>query len=173
MRNILLILLILGLSSCQSKRAAHLNTVLVHAERAVFNIIVGKNGPNEKKLKCIIKGDFECALQAIDDKEQAFNKVINEINALETKDVEYGNDLKKAAISYYDALKQMEISDRQEIALQQLSQDKKNTVGKRDSAMAKQQQLRNKKLEMRMLINKKESKFAEIKKQFNSVYHLN
>jgi hypothetical protein len=173
MRNILFTLLLFSLISCQSKKAVQLNTVLEHAERTVFNTMVGKNGANEKKLKCIIDGDFKCALQAIDDKEQAFNKVINEINAVETNGIEYGNALKKAAISYYDAVKQMEISDRQEIAIQQLSQDKTNTVQVRDSAMAKQRQLLNKKLEMRQLINKKESKFAEVQKQFNSVNHLN
>ncbi|MCX2492654.1 hypothetical protein OQX63_04170 [Pedobacter sp. PF22-3] len=135
--------------------------------------MAGKNGPNEKKLECIINGDFKCALQAIDEKEQAFNKVITEINTVETNDIEYGNDLKKAAISYYDTVKQVEISERQEIALQQLSQDKTNKVEVRDSAMAKQLQLMNKKSEMRKLINKKESKLAEIQKQFNSVNHLN
>ncbi|MEH3113952.1 hypothetical protein [Pedobacter terrae] len=173
MRNIFFILLIFGLISCQSKKVARLNTVLLHAERAVFNIIVGKNGPNERKLKCIIDGDFKCALQAVDDKERAFNQIINEINALETHDIEYGNELKKAAISYYDALKQLEISDRQEISIQQLSQDKTSTAQVHDNAMVKQRQLLNKKLEMRQLINKKENKLAEIQKQFNSANHLN
>ena len=82
-RNILLVLLILSLISCQSKKAAHLNTVLGSAERAVFNIMVGKNGLNEKKLKCVIDGDFKCALQMVDEEEQAFNKIINNINAAE------------------------------------------------------------------------------------------
>ncbi|WP_145856470.1 hypothetical protein [Pedobacter suwonensis] len=173
MRNILFILLIFGLTSCQSRKATHLNTVLVRAERTVFNIMVGKNGPNERKLQCLIDGNFKCAMQAIDDKEQAFNAVINEISSVEINDIKYGNALKKAAISYYDAVKQVEISDRQEIVLQQLSQDKTNTVKVRDSAMAKQYQLLNKKQEMRQLISKKESKFAEIQKQFNSVNHLN
>jgi len=134
--------------------------------------MVGKNGPNERKHHCIIDDDFKCALQAVDDKERAFNTVINNINAVETNDIKYGDDLKKAAISYYNALKQFEISDRQEIALQQLSHDKTNTAQVRDSAMAKQLQLLNKKQEMRQLIDKKESKLAEIQKQFNSVNHL-
>jgi len=172
MRNILFTLLIFCLASCQSKRAVQLHTVLSNSERAVFNIMVGKNGPNERKHHCIIDGDFKCALQAVDDKERAFNTVINNINAVETNDIKYGNDLKKAAISYYNALKQFEISDRQEIALQQLSHDKTNTAQVRDSAMAKQLQLLNKKQEMRQLIDKKESKLAEIQKQFNSVNHL-
>ncbi|SFA46599.1 hypothetical protein SAMN04488511_10616 [Pedobacter suwonensis] len=172
MRNILFTLLIFCLASCQSKRAVQLHTVLSNSERAVFNIMVGKNGPNERKHHCIIDGDFKCALQAVDDKERAFNTVINKINAVETNDIKYGNDLKKAAISYYNALKQFEISDRQEIALQQLSHDKTNTAQVRDSAMAKQLQLLNKKQEMRQLIDKKESQLAEIQKQFNSVNHL-
>ncbi len=172
MRNILFTLLVFCLISCQSKKAVQLNKVLSNSERAVFNIMVGKNGPNERKLRCIIDGDFKCALQAVDDKERAFNTVINKINAVETNDIKYGNDLKKAAISYYNALKQFEISDRQEIALQQLSHDKTNTAQVRDSAMAKQLQLLNKKQKMRQLIDKEESKLAEIQKQFNSVNHL-
>lgn len=172
MRNILFTLLVFCLISCQSKKAVQLHTVLSNSERAVFNIMVGKNGPNERKHHCIIDGDFKCALQAVDDKERAFNTVINKINAVETNDIKYGNDLKKAAISYYNALKQFEISDRQEIALQQLSHDKTNTAQVRDSAMAKQLQLLNKKQEMRQLIDKKESQLAEIQKQFNSVNHL-
>ncbi|MFC1226111.1 hypothetical protein ACFE6N_20070 [Pedobacter sp. BG31] len=172
MRNILFTLLLFGLISCQSKKAVQLHTVLSNSERAVFNIMVGKNGPNERKLHCIIDGDFKCALQAVDDKEKAFNTVINKINAVETNDIKYGNDLKKAAIGYYNALKQFEIADRQEIALQQLSHDKTNTAQVRDSAMAKQLQLLNRKQKMRQLIDKKESKLTEIQKQFNSVNHL-
>ncbi|MFF5379655.1 hypothetical protein [Pedobacter suwonensis] len=172
MRNILFTLLVFCLISYQSKKAVQLHKVLSNSERAVFNIMVGKNGPNERKLRCIIDGDFKCALQAVDDKERAFNTVINKINAVETNDIKYGNDLKKAAISYYNALKQFEISDRQEIALQQLSHDKTNTAHVRDSAMAKQLQLLNKKQKMRQLIDKEESKLAEIQKQFNSVNHL-
>ncbi|WP_412467612.1 hypothetical protein [Pedobacter sp. KLB.chiD] len=172
-RNIFFTLLIFCLIACQSKKAVQLNTVLANSERTVFNIMVGKNGPNERKLKCIIDCDFKCALQAIDDKEQAFNKVINEINALEIKDVEYGNDLKKAAISYYDALKQLEMSDRREIALQQLSQDKNSTIQVRDRVTTNQRELLNQKLEMRKLINQKENKLSEVKRRFNSVNHLN
>jgi len=170
-RNILLALL-LSLISCQSKKAAHLNTVLVSAERAVFNMMVGKNGLNEKKLKFVIDGDFKCALQMVDEKERSFNQIIKKINAAETSDIKYGNALKKAAISYYETIKQLEISDRQEITIQQLSQNKANTEQLRDSAIAKQGQLLKYKLEMRKLINKKEKQLSEIQKQFNSVNHL-
>ncbi len=172
-RNIFFTLLVCCLISCQSKKAVQLNTVLANSERAVFNIMVGKNGPNERKLKCIIAGDFKCALQAVNDKEHAFNQIINEINVVETSGIEHGNDLKKAAVNYYNALKQLEISDRREIALQQLSQDKNTTAQVRDQVLAGQRQLLNKKLEMRKLINKKENKLAEIQRQFNLVNHLN
>ena len=170
-RNILLVLLILSLISCQSKKAAHLNTVLGSAERAVFNIMVGKNGLNEKKLKCVIDGDFKCALQMVDEEEQAFNKIINNINAAETNDIKYGNALKKAAVSYYKAVKQLEVFDRHEIIVQQQSQ-KANTEQLRDNATTKLGQLLNSRLEMRKLINKKEKQLAEIQKQFNSVNRL-
>jgi len=172
-RNILLMLPVFCLISCQSKKAADLNTALLDAERAAFNIIVGKDGPNERKLKCFIDGDFKCARQAVDEKELAFNQIINKIEVVETSNIEYGNDLKKAAINYYDALKQLEIADRREIALQQLSQDKTITTQLRDSIIVKQGQLLNQKLEMRKFINKKENKLAEIQKQFKLAKHLN
>jgi hypothetical protein len=171
-RNILLALLILSLISCQSKKATHLNTVLVSAERTVFNMMAGKNGLNEKKLKCVIDDDFKCALQVIAEEESAFNQIINKINAVETNDIKYGNALKKAAISYYEAVKQHEISDRREITLQQLSHNKANTKQLRGSAIAKQGQLLKYKLEMRKLINKKEKQLSEIQKQFNAVNRL-
>ncbi|RLJ79629.1 hypothetical protein [Pedobacter alluvionis] len=170
-KNILLALLILSLISCQSKKAAHLNTVLKHADRAVFNMMVGKNGLNEKKLKCVIDGDFKCALQVVNEEERAFNQIINKINAAETNDIKYGNALKSAAISYYEAVKQLEVFDRHEIVVQQQSQ-KANTEQLRDSVIAKQGQLLKHKLEMRTVINKKEKQFAEIQKQFNSVNNL-
>ncbi|WP_431292542.1 hypothetical protein [Pedobacter sp. P26] len=171
-RNILLALLILSLISCQSKKAKHLNTVLGSAERTVFNMMAGKNGLNEKKLKCVIDGDFKCALQVVDEEERAFNQIINKINAVETNDIKYGNALKKVAISYYEAVKQLEIFDRHEIAIQQLSQNKANTVQLRDNAIAKQGQLLKYKSEMHKLINKREKQLSEIQKRFNSVNHL-
>jgi len=135
-RNILLVMLILIVSSCQSKKAVHLKTVLKQKERIVFNIMLGKNGPNEQKLKCLIDGDFKCAQQAITKEERAFDKIISEINVLETGDIKYGNELKSATSNYYKAVKEFEIFDRLIIAQQQISQNKTNTEKIRDAAIA-------------------------------------
>lgn len=159
------------IASCQSKNAVHLKTALEQKERTAFNILVGKKGPNERKLKCLIDGDFKCAQQAITEEEQAFDKIISEINALETGDIKYGNALKKAAVSYYKAVKQLEVFDRHEIIVQQQSQ-KANTEQLRDSIIAKQGQLLKHKSEMRKVINNREKQLAEIQKQFNSVNRL-
>ncbi|WP_426327948.1 hypothetical protein [Pedobacter sp. R-06] len=171
-RNILLVMLILIVSSCQSKKAVHLKTVLEQKERVVFNILLGKNGPNEQKLKCLIDGDFKCAQQAITEEERAFDKIISEINALETGDIKYGNELKSATSNYYKAVKEFEIFDRLVIAQQQISQNKKNTEKIRDAAIHKQGQLSRERLEMRKTISKKEQLLAEVQKQFKLLNHL-
>jgi len=171
-RNILLVMLILIVSSCQSKKAVHLKTVLEQKERVVFNIMLGKNGPNEQKLKCLIDGDFKCAQQAITEEERAFDKIISEINALKTGDIKYGNELKSATSNYYKAVKEFEIFDRLVIAQQQISQNKKNTEKIRDAAIHKQGQLSRERLEMRKTISKKEQLLAEVQKQFKLLNHL-
>jgi len=171
-RNILLVMLILIVSSCQSKKAVHLKTVLEQKERVVFNIMLGKNGPNEQKLKCLIDGDFKCAQQAITEEERAFEKIISEIHALETGDIKYGNELKSATSNYYKAVKEFEIFDRLVIAQQQISQNKKNTEKIRDAAIHKQGQLSRERLEMRKTISKKEQLLAEVQKQFKLLNHL-
>lgn len=170
-RNILL-LLILVMSSCQSKKAVHLKTVLEQKERDVFNIMLGKNGPNERKLKCLIVGDFKCAQQAITDEEQALDKIISEINALETGDIKYGNELKSATSNYYKAVKESEIFERLVIAQQKISQNKTNTEKIRDAAIHQQGQLSREKLEMSKIISKKEQVLAEVQKRFNMLNHL-
>lgn len=134
--------------------------------------MLGKNGPNEQKLKCLIDGDFKCAQQAITEEERAFDKIISEINALETGGIKYGNELKLATSNYYRAVKEFEIFDRLVIAEQQISQNKANTEKIRDAAIRQQGQLSRNKLEMRKIIGKKEQLLAEIQKQFNLLNHL-
>jgi hypothetical protein len=171
-RNILLVMLILIVSSCRSKKAVHLKTVLEQKERIVFNIMLGKNGPNERKLKCLVDGDFKCAQQAITEEERAFDKIISEINTLETGDIKYGNELKSATSNYYKAVKESEIFDRLVIARQQISQNKTNSEKIRDAAIHHQGQLLRNKLEMRKIVSKKEQVLAEVQKQFNLLNHL-
>lgn len=165
-------MLILILASCQSKKAVHLKTVLKQKERTIFNIMVGKNGPSERKLKCLIDDDFKCALLAINEEERAFDKIISEINTLETSDTKYGNELKTATVSYYKAVKDLEVFDRLDIAQQQISQNKTNTEKVRDAAMRKKGQLSRDKLEVHKIISKKEQILIEVQKQFNSANHL-
>ena len=171
-RNILFFMLILIVSACQSKKAVHLKTVLEQKERGIFNILLGKNGPNEQKLKCLIDGDFKCAQQAITEEERAFDKIISEINALETGGIKYGNELKSATSNYYKAFKESETFDRLIVAQQQISQNKTNTEKIRDAAIRQQGQLSREKLEMRKITSKKEQLLAEVKKQFNLLNHL-
>lgn len=113
-----------------------------------FNILVGKNGPNEQKLSCLIKQGFKCAIAAIARQEAAFDQLIKEITALKTDHIAEGNVLKKANISYYTAVKSLQTFERQEIAQQQISIDKTNSEKIRDEAIRKQGQLLKEKLKM-------------------------
>jgi len=172
-RNTFLALFLLVLISCKSRKATQLNTALEQKGRTVFNIMVGKNGPSERKLKCLIDGDFKCALQAIAEEEKAFDTVISEINALQTTDIKHGNELKTASVNYYEAVKSLALFDRADIALQQISRDKTNTAQVRDAAIHKQLQLSRDKMEIHKTINKKELVLAEVQKQFDELNHLN
>lgn len=171
-KRILLAILILMMASCQSKKAANLKTVFEQKDRAVFNVMVGKNGPSDRKLACLTMGDYKCALREIDAEERAFDKIIGEINALRTGDIKHGNELKTAAANYYTAVKELEISERLTIAQQLISQDKANTEAVRDAATHKQLQLSKDKMEMHKIISKKEQLYADAKKLFNSANHL-
>lgn len=63
---IVVVFLLLGLSSCKPRKAIDLKEAIAQNERRLFGILLSKDSPKEKKLKCLINDDFNGALQAID-----------------------------------------------------------------------------------------------------------
>lgn len=172
-QTFLLLPLLLLLASCQSKKAITLKESLEKKDRIAFSILVGKNGPNEQKLNCLIKSDFGCAIAAIAQQEQEFDKLIGEIKSLETNGIKEGEALKKATADYYQAVKELQTFERLEIAQQQISNDKTNTDKVRDEAMRKQGELLKQKQEMYKTVYQREATLGSVQKQFDAANRLN
>jgi len=169
----LLLFLLALFASCQSKKAIGLKETLEKKERVAFNILVGKNGPNEQKLNCLIKRDFNCAIAAIAQQEQQFDKLIKEITALETADIKAGDALKKATADYYQAVKELQTFERLEIAQQQISNNKAHTDKVRDEAMRKLGDLLKEKQEMYQTVYQREASLSAAQKEFTAANRLN
>lgn len=169
----LLLPLLLLLASCQSKKAVGLKETLEKKDRIAFNILVGKNGSNEQKLNCLIKRDFKCAIEAIIKQEQEFDKLIEEISAIETDGIKEGSALKKASTNYYQAVKELQAYERLEIAQQEISNDKANSDKIRDDAMRKQGELLKEKQKIYKTVYKREAALATAQQHFNVANRLN
>lgn len=107
--------LLISITSCQSRKASDFRETIDQQERVAFNIVVGKDGPEEKKLQYLIKDDYKGALAAVDQQAAAFDKLIEDIKALPADGIEQGGELKNAAINYYTALKALHFYDKKEI----------------------------------------------------------
>lgn len=114
------------MSSCVSPKAYDFKESLAKSERQAFDIILGKEGFGEKKLKYLINKDYKGALAAVEQQANEFNKIINDINTLSTDGISEGEPLKKASVAYYQALKELHGFDRKEIQQQALLQTLKN-----------------------------------------------
>lgn len=113
--------LLITLVSCKPRKAIELKAAIVQQERVAFNILLDKNGPGEQKLVSLTKNDYKGALAFVDQEEKEFDKLIGEITALPADGIKQGNELKAAAVDYYQALKELHIFDRQEIAQREVS----------------------------------------------------
>ena len=105
------------LTACQSPAVGDYRDNIVKNERTVFNILVGKDGENEKKQKSIIAGDYDAAVKLSDQEKSKIDRVINNIQSTPTDDVKYGEELKKSAIAYYSALRDLHYADHKVILL--------------------------------------------------------
>lgn len=115
-------LLLITLASCKSKRAIEFREAIVQKERVAFNILVGKSGPDEQKLECLVKEDYKGALAFLNKEEKEFDKLINDIETLPADGIQQGKELKRAAVNYYVALKELQIFDRAEITHREAAQ---------------------------------------------------
>ncbi|MBZ4033741.1 hypothetical protein K6T82_03125 [Flavobacterium sp. 17A] len=112
--------LFVTISSCKSSKAADFNDSLVRAERRAFEIIVGKEGSGEKKLKYLEKDDYKNALKTVDQQAKEFDSLIADIQKLSTDGIPEGEQLKTASLAYYQSLKELHVYDRKEIEQQAL-----------------------------------------------------
>ncbi|PAM96352.1 hypothetical protein B4N84_02710 [Flavobacterium sp. IR1] len=108
------------ITSCKSSKAVDFKESFNQFERRAFEITIGKEGPGEKKLNCLVKEDYEGALAAVDQQSKEFDILITDIKKLATQDIPKGESLKTASLEYYQALKELHVFDRKEIEQQAL-----------------------------------------------------
>lgn len=113
--------LLIGLASCNPRKAIEFKEAIVQKERVAFNILIAKNGSEEQKLKYLVEDDYKGALASVDRQEKEFDTLIREIEALPVEGIKQGSELKTAAMNYYVALKELQVFDRLEIAHQEAS----------------------------------------------------
>lgn len=118
--------LFITISSCESSKAVDFKESIDQSERRAFEIILGKEGSGEKKLKCLEKDDYKCALIALDQQVIELDIVIADINKLSTEDITKAEPLKTASLEYYQSLKELHVFDRKEIEQQALLQTLKD-----------------------------------------------
>ncbi|WP_281233285.1 hypothetical protein [Flavobacterium gelatinilyticum] len=121
------------ISSCKSSRAADFKESLDQSERRAFEIIVGKEGSGEEKLKYLEKEDYKGAIKAVEQQAVEFDALIAAIRKLSSEGVPEGESLKTASVEYYQALKALNVFDKKEIEQQALLKTLKNNESKNAS----------------------------------------
>lgn len=170
-RNIFIVIfLLVSLLSCKSRKAMEFREAIVQKENSVFNILVGEKGTEEEKLRCLMKKDFKGALRAIDKQEQAFDSIIREITILPAEGISEGPALKTAAVNYYVSIKDLQISDRQEIVAQEaMYHTNADTVTKAQDNLLL---LKKEKLTMYDVTNEKRTALDKAIEKFNKANNL-
>ncbi|MFD1605435.1 hypothetical protein ACFSJW_02450 [Flavobacterium artemisiae] len=162
--------LLILMSSCEPKKAIDFKKSLAQSERKAFDIILGKEGSGEKKLKYLTEDNYKGALAAVDQQATEFDHLIDDIKKLSTKDIPEAEPLKMASIAYYQALKELHIFDRKEIAQQELLATLKNDESKKANdnliALAKQKKL------LYTTVYKKEALLHTATEKFNTANGL-
>lgn len=130
-RIFIVIIILISLSACKSKKAIEFKAAIDQKEQSALDILVGKGGPEETKLHCLIKRDLKGALAAVDKEELAFNQLIKEIALLSADGIPLGAELKEAAIAFYTELRDLHMADRQEILVQEATYDKDTEKSKK------------------------------------------
>jgi hypothetical protein len=164
------VFLLVSFVSCKPRKAIELREAIVQKERTAYDILLAKNGPETQKLDCLVKDDYKGALAFVDKEEQAFNKLIKEIEALPADGIEHGNELKTAALSYYAALKELHVYDRREIEHQEITL--RSTGEELRAAQHKILELSRQKQTMYKKVYEEERKFHEAMENFNSVNRI-
>lgn len=162
--------LLLSLVSCESREAIEFKETIVQKERVATDILISKDGSEVKKLECLVKEDYKGALAAINQQEKEFDEIIKDIEALPADNIKHGNELKRASVNYYTALKELHMFDRMDV---ENRQDLYKLKGKAlDSAQNKTLELSYKKQDMFDRVFKADSVFRQTLDKFISANNI-
>jgi hypothetical protein len=163
-------ILLISLAACKPKKAIYLKAAIDQKERTAFNIVVGKEGAEEQKLHCLVKGDYQGALAALDREEKDFDRLIDSIRALPAAGIKQGEPLKAAAVDYYTALKNLQLFSRQEIIMQDNAQRLQGDTAM--EAHKKIHELNIQRQELYKQMYEKEAALRKAKEQFNAAHGI-
>lgn len=117
---VLTISVLMFLYSCSNKKAEHLQSVLAKKESQTSGMLIGEKGLESAKLDDLIAHDYTKALSIIDKEEAEFNRIIQDIEKVDTNGIQKGKEVQQAAIIYYTALKELFMFSRKEIEQEKL-----------------------------------------------------
>lgn len=117
-RNILpVFFLLLGIVACKPQKATDFKNAILHLADSTKNIVLTKESPEEAKQQSLAKQDYTAAAAALEKEEQAFNALIQRVQAMSTEGIKEGEAVKKAALGYYTALRDLYTYDRRQLPL--------------------------------------------------------
>ncbi|SKA41130.1 hypothetical protein SAMN04488128_105343 [Chitinophaga eiseniae] len=164
------VFLLISLAGCKPKKAIQLREALEQKNRTAFNIVAGEGGAEGQKLQCLIKGDYQGALAALDKEEKDFDRLIDSIKSLPVTGIKQGEPLKAAAVDYYTAVKALQLFDRNEITQREIARRMKG-----DSAMnahKKIYELSVQKQAMYKKVYEKDSVLQQAREKFNAEHGI-
>ncbi|PWN70614.1 hypothetical protein C1631_011695 [Chryseobacterium phosphatilyticum] len=164
------VLLTVGLISCTSEKAVDFKKEITAQEQIVFNALINKEGYETEKSLSIIKRDYDRALSFINKEEQLFDSVIKHLSILSDDHIKEGAPVKTAAISYYKAMKDLFLLDRQSIQQQKITFSK--DIRKVDKAQDSILQISRKKLEFHKIVEARNMDLQKALEKFDQANNI-
>lgn len=163
------------LLGCNSKNAFEYRSTIEAKRTEVFRMLVGENaadgGFETEKNECLLKRDFDCALNAVEKEEKVFDKILSDWKQMEPGNLKQGEELKMAGISYFEKLRQLYISEKEEVMLR-ASLDKTTDNAIIDSLQDKMLTFSKRKLESNKRVMEKSELLQNAIREFDSANGL-
>lgn len=118
----------------------------------------------------MINKDFKGAQAAVDKIEKGLNNIVKTIEALPAEGVKEGDELKKAAVDYYTALRDLKTMERKEIVQREAAYDKDKE--KASIALNRLLELNKEQLTMSGMVSEKGAVLHNTLQQFNEINNL-
>lgn len=129
MKNLIIyIIIVFPLFSCNKNGAITFRDSITQKEHDISDMLISKNGLESRKLEYLIAEDFDQALAITDSQQVVFDKIIQELKRVNSNQFSGGDHLKKAAVEYHMALKELYLYPKKEITWQK----KLSTATKQD-----------------------------------------